>query len=131
MSSSATRCCCNQAVEDTLHAVRDCKVTREISNALIPQGLVAEFFALGLTEWVDLLLNTEWNNPQSRGTERMMLVCNMQWHWRNEEIFNGGRMEIQRRLKLVHDMFEEDSLFQRTEKMKQLEMIRPSTYAGP
>lgn len=45
----------------------------------------------------------------------------MQWKWHNEEVFNGNRLELQQRPRLVHSLFEEDEALQRVEELKKLD----------
>lgn len=50
-----------------------------------------------------------------RWSERILAVCWLQWRWRNAEVFEGARLDLQQRLRRVVACFEEDQAVYNTE----------------
>lgn len=101
-----------------MHALRDCYRAREVWDAILDETDAAPFYGLVDKEWVAWMLKARVTGRSStRWTERMMTVVWLQWKWRNSEIFEGTRMDLQQRLRLVIACLEEDkAAFEEEEK---------------
>lgn len=83
---------CQQAIEDVVHAIRDCPWAREIWELLIPSCLHCQFFSLELECWMDIERARLSQGRNALGGDDH--DCLHQWQWRNEEIFQGTRMAL-------------------------------------
>lgn len=54
----------------------------------------------------------------------MVMICWLQRRWRNEEVFNGVRLDLQQRLKHVVDCFVEDGVVQKAKKLQEVGLRR-------
>lgn len=101
-SMSSMSVWCQIQEEDILHAIWDCGRAKEVWTLLVPNDKTMEFFALGLQEWFSWMWQMRRRNGIiTRWPERLILVCWMQWKWRNMEIFEGVKLDIQQRLRQV------------------------------
>lgn len=45
-----------EGVDDIIHAIRDCKVSRELGEFIIPNEVAGPFFSSNLEDWTLLML---------------------------------------------------------------------------
>lgn len=75
---------CRSATETIFHVLRDCPLSMQLWNSLIPPGLRPSFYGVDLVDRLDINLSTktkldvqlEWCNVWSIG-------CHCLWGWRN------------------------------------------------
>lgn len=97
-----------------MHAITNCGCTKELWDSLIPANMASIFYSLGKKEWIMWLLRSGYERGEAtKWSERMLIVCWLQWHWRNTEIFEGQRLDVQQRLRQVIQCFEKDDLVYR------------------
>lgn len=68
---------CDAEVEDGVHAVRDCKESKEVLKCIIPPPLRQSFFMLGLQEW--LLMNSKYRGEDIDGIGRPEMTTLIYW----------------------------------------------------
>lgn len=62
--------------EDEMHAIRDCKTTKEIWELVSPPDLVSNFFTLGTKEWLEASLKRSIRTGvEEAWPVRMVLIC--------------------------------------------------------
>lgn len=95
MTSSALCVRCREEEESALHAVRDCKMAKEVWERLLPPELLAGFFSQGMKVWLSWMWSKGLERmSEHKWAERMLSVCYLQWRWRNLEVFEGVRMQV-------------------------------------
>ncbi|CAN1823072.1 Putative ribonuclease H protein At1g65750 [Linum perenne] len=88
---------CSGAIEDTLHAIRDCKLASEVWSSFIPPEFASHFFSDSLQDWLRKGLQHE-TFGLSFGIIMWIL-----WKARNEVIFENKLATCdQLRLRVLH-----------------------------
>lgn len=88
--------------EDALHAVHDCKESREVWLSFIPPILQVSFFSMDLREWILTNLTSRENaGCEMRWPESMALICWLVWRWRCRELFDDSKLSIVQKVEFV------------------------------
>lgn len=76
-----------------------------------PQSYVASFFSLSLKEWLEENVKVRAGDGQGIGwAEQFALIVWSLWGWRNTEIFEGERLPVEIKSRLLARRFEEAEL---------------------
>lgn len=49
----------------------------------------------------------------------MLIVCCLQWRWRNLEVFERCRLQLEQRMKMIGEVFEKDEVLLRAGEFSQ------------
>ncbi|KAF7842172.1 putative non-LTR retroelement reverse transcriptase [Senna tora] len=79
---------CGDAVEDTLHVLRDCLKVKEIWMRLVKPCFWPEFFHAELRDWIDMNMTRKFGVFELEWKEVFATACWSIWRWRNEQVFN-------------------------------------------
>lgn len=114
MSTSSLCERCGEEEESAIHAIWDCKMAKEIWDRLIPPELLMGFFELGMKDWLSWIWQKGAElSARRRWAERILSVTYLQWRGRNLEVFERRRMQLEQRMRMIGDLFEEDETLMR------------------
>lgn len=98
-------------MEDAIHAIRDCAVTKEVWTCLVPPSLNSSFFSLSLKDWI--LLNLRLRQRSWMGSDWPVIMastCWCVWKWRNAGVFNGEVVPLEVNLETIRSRVRETEL---------------------
>lgn len=88
INPSCTRC--EDAIEDSIHAVRDCPKSRVVWQHFVPHGLSRKFFSWNLREWLSFNLRFKKDkNSEYSWPETMVIIMWDLWKWRCGEVMRN------------------------------------------
>lgn len=110
---SQSACCdrCPAAVEDAMHAVRDCPASKEVWIRFVPPDVHNQFFSFGVQDW--LLTNISSGSHPSRGERwpaNMAIACWKLWKWRYDEVLTQRRRSVDQKIVDLRLIFREMEL---------------------
>ncbi|XP_058784072.1 uncharacterized protein LOC131658836 [Vicia villosa] len=79
---------CGNSCETEIHAMRDCKLARNVWFNRVPSSIVTEFYSANWNDWINLNMRSRpheddnWRNIWAIG-------CPSLWTWRNKETHNA------------------------------------------
>lgn len=81
---------CGGAVEDILHALRDCSCIKQVWRKLVPKANHNSFFSSILRDWITGNLQNKWKIASSLPWDCIFGVAVWRlWFWRNHFLFAG------------------------------------------
>ncbi|KAL9437050.1 hypothetical protein AB3S75_022984 [Citrus x aurantiifolia] len=85
---------CGGAVEDILHALRDCSCIIQVWRKLVPKANHNSFFSSTLRDWIAGNLQNKWKITSSLPWDCIFGVAVWRlWFWRNHFLFEGKLMD--------------------------------------
>lgn len=104
---------CGGGSEDVNYAVRDCNISRELLEFLIPTDLANRLFSSCLKDWLIQVSKMERGSKDDISwPEKMAITFWWQWKWHNDEFFNG-RTPLPQRISYLVESFKETNIAQK------------------
>ncbi|XP_028757801.1 uncharacterized protein LOC114716907 [Neltuma alba] len=91
--------CCEQAIEDSLHVLRDCPDIKSLWVSLIKPGWVNRFFGCNIQEWCSMNLRENCGRDGGQWRDLFAVTCWLIWKRRNEKMFEDQTSSVRE----IHD----------------------------